>query len=132
MSAPNAEDEADYWLELALGDLIAGRELTANAAVPPRCAAFFAHQAAETALKAIVAHGGAEPPRTHDLVRLAQQCRASVTLEVTLDDLRSLTDVHIQAQYLDSAVSPYAADDVGSMLVVASSVVSAAQRAIRA
>jgi HEPN domain-containing protein len=132
MSARNPEDEAGHWLELALGDLMAGRELAANAAVPPRCAAFFAHQAAETALKAIVAHAGAEPPRTHDLVRLAQQCRASVTLEVTVDDLRSLTDAHIQAQYPDSVVSPYAADDVGSILVVASSVVSAAQRAIRA
>jgi HEPN domain-containing protein len=132
MSARNPEDEADYWLELALGDLIAGRELATNAAVLPRCAAFFAHQAAETALKAIVAHAGAEPPRTHDLVRLAQQDRASVTLEVSVDDLRSLTDAHIRAQYPDPVVSPYAADDVGAMLQVASVVVSAAQRAIRA
>jgi hypothetical protein len=48
-SAREPERKADYWLELALGDLIAGRELATNAAVPPRCAAFFAHQAAETA-----------------------------------------------------------------------------------
>src|ERR1019366_8709138 len=48
-SAREPEREADYWLELALGDPIAGRELATNAAVPPRCAAFYAHQAAETA-----------------------------------------------------------------------------------
>lgn len=132
MSARNPEREADYWLELALGDLIAGRELATNAAVPPRCAAFFAHQAAETALKAIVAHAGAQPSRTHDLVRLADQCRASVTLIVSLADLRSLTDAHIQAQYLDPVANPYAADDIGSMLQIASVVVSAAQRTIRA
>jgi HEPN domain-containing protein len=132
MSARNPEDEADYWLELALGDLIAGRELAANVAVPPRCAAFFAHQAAETALKAIVAHAGAEPPRTHDLVRLAQQCRASVILVVSVDGLRSLTDAHLQAQYPDPVGRPSAADDIGAMLQIASEVVSAAQRAIRA
>ena len=132
MSARKPEREADYWLELALGDLIAGRELAGNAEVPPRCAAFFAHQAAETALKAILAHAGAEPPRTHDLVSLAQQSRASVTLVVSVDDLRLLTDAHIQAQYPDPAVPPYIADDVGSMLQIASAVVSAAQRAIRA
>jgi HEPN domain-containing protein len=132
MSARNPAREADYWLELAFGALIAGRELATNAAVPPRCAAFFAHQAAETALKAIVAHAGAEPHRTHDLVRLADQCRASVNLIVSAADLRSLTDAHIQAQYPDLVVTPYAADDIGSMLQIASLVVSAAQRAIRA
>jgi HEPN domain-containing protein len=132
MSGRNPEREADYWLELALGDLIAGRELATTAAVPPRCAAFFAHHAAETALKAIVAHAGSAPPRTHDLVRLAHQCPASVTLAVSVADLRSLTDAHTQAQYPDPLDAPYAADDVGSMLQIASSVVSAAQRAIRA
>jgi HEPN domain-containing protein len=132
MSARNPERAADYWLELALGDLLAARELATNAAVPSRCAASFAHQAAETALKAIVADAGAEPPSTHDLVRLAQQARTTVTLSANVDDLRLLTDAHVQAQYPDPLVPPYAAADVWSMLQIASSIVSAAQRANRA
>jgi len=132
MSARSLEQEADYWLDLAVGDLIASRALAANATAPPRCAAFFAHQAAETALKAILAYAGAEPPRTHDLVRLAEQCRASANLGVTGADLRSLTEAHIQAQYPDRIATPYLTADVVEMLEIASLVVSAAQRAIGA
>jgi HEPN domain-containing protein len=131
MSGRDREREAGYWLELARGDLIAGQELATNAAVPPRCAAFFAHQAVETAFKAIVAGAGVEPPRTHDLVRLAHQTQALLTLTVPEDDLRSLTDAHIQGQYPDPAARPYTSDEVGALLEIASYVVSEAQRVIQ-
>jgi hypothetical protein len=64
-------------------------------------------------------------------VRLAHQSRALLILAVTDDDLRSLSDAHIQGQYPDPVTIPYASDEVGSMLQVAASVVSDAQRVIR-
>lgn len=64
--------------------------------------AFMCQQALEKILKAIIAQGGGEIPRTHNLVRLAEL--AGVYLEISDDQqdfLADLTPFAIEARYGD-------------------------------
>jgi HEPN domain-containing protein len=99
MSERELDEPVRYWLELALEDLEAARYLAADPALAARLAAGLAQQAAEKALKAVIAASGREPPRSHDLVALAHGARAVVTLTVDEDALRILTDAHTQSRY---------------------------------
>jgi HEPN domain-containing protein len=123
MSERNRAEAGAYWLELAKEDLRVGDHLAAKPSVPQRAAAYFAHQAAEKALKAAVAIDGAEPPRTHDLVRLAHLSSSTVPDQ----DLRILTDAHIQAQYPDPAAPPYDTTTALALLETSSRVVAEVQ-----
>ena len=111
MSEPRAAEAGARWLEVATEDLRVGAHLAATPSLPPRSAAYFAHQAAEKALKAAAASTGAEPPRTHDLVRLAHLAHSTIADE----DLRILTDAHVQAQYPDPGAPAY---DIATVLVL--------------
>jgi len=123
MSERSFAEAAARWLELATEDLRVGAHLAATPSLPPRSAAYFAHQAAEKALKAAAATDGAEPPRTHDLVRLAHLSRSTIAD----DDLRILTDAHIQAQYPDPAAPAYDTATALALLETSSQVVAEVQ-----
>lgn len=120
MSERSLAEAGARWLELATEDLRAGAHLAATPSLPPRSAAYFAHQAAERALKAAAASTGAEPPRTHDLVRLAHLARSTAADE----DLRMLTDAHTQAQYPDPAAPAYDTATVLALLETSSQIVA--------
>ena len=59
--------ETARWLRYAEEDLITAETLLAQAHIPPRQACWFAQQAAEKALKAVLIFLQIDFPRTHDL-----------------------------------------------------------------
>jgi HEPN domain len=75
-----------------------GYSLIRDTRVPRRIAASLAQQAAEKALRAAVASVVGAAPRIHDLVRLAQIAGAPMP-SATADQLRLLSDAHIQGRY---------------------------------
>lgn len=126
---PEAEgaDEARYWFGLALEDLRAAEKTVADPAMAPRYAAGMAHQAAEKALKAIVAAGGDHAPRTHDLVALARRARPWLTATIDEGQLHVLTDAFGLARYPDPDDSPYERSEVEQLVEIAGAVVSGAR-----
>jgi len=79
-----------YWREGAEEDMQVARELVESGRI--RHGLFFAHLALEKALKAnIVRHTGAEPPKIHNLPRLA----GLAGVEVTEDQTDILADMNI-------------------------------------
>lgn len=67
---PDAQQEARAWLQRAGRDLLVVERALAAAPVLCDAAAYHAHQAAEKALKAVLALHDQPVPRTHDLVAL--------------------------------------------------------------
>jgi HEPN domain-containing protein len=106
MSVAELAVPARYWLDLARGDLAAARAVSTNADLPPRVAVGLAHQAAEKALKALIAFLGSDPPRSHDLVALAHRVGTAVLLDVGDEDLRTLTDAHSESRFQTTEASP--------------------------
>jgi HEPN domain-containing protein len=131
MSEPDLDEPVRYWLELARGDLDVARFLAAAAGVPSRVAAGLAHQAAEKALQAVIASSGEEPPRSHDLVALAHRVKARLTLTVSEDALRTLTDAHAQSRYPEPEDPSYDTAEVATLVEIATSVLAAAEHACR-
>ncbi len=129
MNDPEPSRSAVYWIELARGDLAAARWIARDASVPARVAANLAQQAAEKALKAAISSIGAEPPRSHDLVRLAQLATV-LNLSVSTDQLRLLTDAHVQGRYPDPMEPMCDLAQASGLLEVAAAVVGTASKAI--
>ena len=82
-------ERARRWLRWAEEDLRAARVLFAADDVVPRGACGCAQQAAEKALKALLVDADIDPPKSHDLARLARMSPAIVHRLDTgsLDDL---------------------------------------------
>jgi HEPN domain-containing protein len=131
MSERDLDEPVRYWLELAREDLEAARFLGSAPRVVPRVAAGHAQQAAEKALKAVIAASGREPPRSHDLVALAHDARARMTLTVADDALRNLTDAHMQSRYPESRDPGVDADAAQSLVEIAATVVADVEEALR-
>jgi HEPN domain-containing protein len=119
-----ADAAARHWLTLSEQDLIAAQALHIDPAVEPRLGAGLAAQAAEKALKGAIASLGPEPPRTHDLVRLAQLARSAVTLTATQVGLRRLTDAYQQARYPEPDETAYDRIETGELLQTARDVLT--------
>ena len=73
MSSPDVLDIARRWLRWADEDLALAEHTAADPDVVPRGACVWAHQAAEKALKALLILHNMDPPKLHDLDRLAQR-----------------------------------------------------------
>jgi HEPN domain-containing protein len=87
--------ETGHWLRHAKEDLVTARVTLEG----KRWAAtsFHAQQAAEKALKALwLERKGLEPPRTHDLVRLAQETGAP---DDWLEEVDALSRVYLLSRY---------------------------------
>ena len=93
-----SENRSDYWIELAEYDLE-----TAEAMLKARrylYVGFMCHQTVEKTLKALIAQGGALPPKIHALVRLAGIAGLIDSLsEEQKTLLNELLPLHIEARY---------------------------------
>lgn len=97
MSGVDLPHEAARWLEYAMGDLRTAEGLRKLEDAPPRNACYFAQQAVEKALKAVLVFEGREVPRTHDLD----------ALRVLLPDGWSVKSVQVDLSVLSEwAVNP--------------------------
>ncbi|ATE60909.1 HEPN domain-containing protein [Thauera sinica] len=79
------EREAENWLLRARDDLGAARKLLADPDPFPASAAYHCQQAAEKALKALIAITDTPIPKTHDLRALVERC---IAIDSTLISLR--------------------------------------------
>ena len=122
-----------YWLALAREDLEAARALSADARISSRIIANLAQQAVEKALKAGIVAGitsaGVDPPRTHDLERLAR-LQSAFELPVSNDDLLQLMDAHAQGRYPEDPELSYSPEETVALIDIASAVVVAATAAL--
>ena len=93
---------ARAWLAKADSDLTAARRLLEHAG-PYDAVCFHAQQAAEKALKALLAFASAPIPRTHNLEDLLQQCAAVMHdaefRELERLDLAELTPFAVESRY---------------------------------
>lgn len=102
------EEHSRRWLRWADEDLVAAGHSAVDAEVAPRVACGLAQQAAEKAIKALLVAADVDPPKSHNLMRLARMLteeRASLLLEV---DLEELTRWAIEGRYpedLDEATT---------------------------
>lgn len=99
-----------YWKEGSTDDLEAARALLAAAKI--RHAGFFVHLAIEKAIKArVVAATRDLPPRSHDLLLLAQRAEIDLTLEQR--DFMGRVQVYcLEGRYPSEAPPPPAAQTV--------------------
>jgi HEPN domain-containing protein len=122
---------ARAWLAKAVNDLTAARRLT-EAGGPYDAACFHAQQAAEKALKGLLAHAGAPIPRSHNLEDLQAQCLASRWPVAALQDLdlSVLTPFAVELRYdLEFSPDPGTAEEAWALAAkvvkLAASLVSA-------
>lgn len=87
-------------LRLARDDLNAARLLSAHAEASDTIIGFHCQQAAEKALKAVLAEADVDFPRTHNLLHLMQLLGDhGYALPPELDDLRLLTPYAVAMRY---------------------------------
>lgn len=98
--------EGRRWLRYAEGDLQAAEAAISQPAFEPRHACFFAQQAAEKALKAILVLLHRNIPRTHDLDALVDALPPDWLLVREHSDLADLTDWAVGARYPDPVQEP--------------------------
>ena len=89
---------------------------------------FFAHQAAEKALKAVIASSGAEPTRTHDLVFLHRRCHEDVQAALARVDVDALSAVLTVSRYPEIDEPPFDHEQAALRVADAADVVDIAQR----
>ena len=87
------------WLRHAEEDLITAETLLAQLHVPPRQSCWFAQQAAEKALKAVLIFLQIDFPRTHDLNILRDLVPERWHLKNALPNLGDLNRWAVQARY---------------------------------
>jgi len=108
-----SEPESTYraWLEKAEHDLLNIDNNLAATRIPWDTVCFHAQQAAEKALKALLAYHGEPPPRTHDLVALLTRCLPFAPDLADLEtDCRNLTYFAVSSRYPDDLFEPEEAD----------------------
>jgi len=91
-------DKVAYWLELADDDMIAANLLLKGGSYLQ--AGFFCHLITEKALKAVISDIPQEPPKIHDLIKLAK--RGGIyddLLEKQRVLLEELDPLNIEARY---------------------------------
>lgn len=98
------------WLRYAEEDLTTAETLLAQAHVPPRQSCWFAQQAAEKALKAVLIFLQIDFRRTHDLNVLRELLPDSWHLKTVLPNLGDINKWAVIARYPDSGQEPTKAD----------------------
>ncbi len=99
MSPPDRTDIARRWLRWADEDLALAEHTAADPGVVPRGACVWAHQAAEKALKALLILRDIDPPKLHDLDRLAQRLPGDEGTAFAPIELPELTRWSIDGRY---------------------------------
>lgn len=121
---------ADRWLRWATEDLQAADHIAHLDEVVPRAACVFAHQAAEKSLKALLVARGVDPPKLHDLDRLAARLPEDDNERFDSIDLPELTRWAIEGRYPDDAEEA-TREDARRSIALASEVVAAVTDAMR-
>ena len=98
------------WLRHAEEDLTTAETLLRQPHVPPRQACWFAHQAAEKALKAVLIFLQTDFQRTHDLNVLRDLLPERWQLKTTLPNLKNLNRWAIEARYPEDGQDPTETD----------------------
>ena len=99
MSPPDRTDIARRWVRWADEDLALAEHTAADREVVARGACVWAHQAAEKALKALLILRDIDPPKLHDLDRLAQRLPDEEGSAFALIELPELTRWSIEGRY---------------------------------
>ena len=96
------QGQVAYWIKSSQEDFAAAESLLQKN--HRRHALFFAHLAVEKTLKAIVTQRtGDVPPKTHNLIRLAQMARLTLS-DKQLDFLREFNLYQQEGRYPDAAL----------------------------
>lgn len=99
MSPPDRTDIARRWLRWADEDLTLAEHTAADPDLVARGACVWAHQAAEKALKALLILRDIDPPKLHDLDRLAQRLPGDEGRTLATIELPELTRWAIEGRY---------------------------------
>ena len=129
MSPPDRADVARRWLRWADEDLALAEHSAADSGVVARGACVWAHQAAEKALKALLILRDIDPPKLHDLDRLAQRLPRDEGSDFAAIDLPELTRWAIEGRYpadLDEATHA----DAAKAIAVAREVLGVVRRRV--
>jgi len=96
---PDPAAIAQRWLRLAEEDLVLAERSAADHEVVPRGACVWAHQAAEKAIKSLLTLRDIDPPKWHDLDRLASRLPEPDAIDFDAIDLPELTRWAIEGRY---------------------------------
>ena len=99
MSPLDSTEIARRWLRWAVEDLALAEHTAADSDVVARGACVWAHQAAEKALKALLILRDIDPPKLHDLDRLAQRLPDGEGNAFVPMELPELTRWSIEGRY---------------------------------
>lgn len=120
---------AARWLGLAEGDLLVARRIVTDDELPAWAAAFHAQQAAEKALKGVLAASGIAFERIHDLEALLARAPALARGRFDEGELALLTPWAVQGRYGIDDVG-FGREDVRALVDAAERVVSAAREVV--
>lgn len=90
---------ARRWMRWAQEDLLLAERTAADDDLVPRGACVWAHQAVEKALKAVLVARDIDPPKLHDLDRLAGRLPAEDAAALASSDLAELSRWSIEGRY---------------------------------
>jgi HEPN domain-containing protein len=129
LTQPDRHQVALRWLRWAEEDLRLAEHTANDSELVSRGACVWAHQAAEKALKALLAHHDVDPPKLHDLDRLVQRLPESDRAAFSILELPELTRWAIEGRYPGDLDEANHADAVNAIRI-ASQVVAEALRRI--
>jgi uncharacterized protein len=108
-------EETHRWLRLAREDLVTANLLANSDEATPRQACFYAQQAAEKALKAVLVYLQIDFSKTHNLDQLRDLVPAGWPLKQDHPALEDLTDWVIKGRYLGDWPEPTHVDARGAV-----------------
>jgi len=126
----SALSESQRWLRWAREDLTLAQHALADREVVRRGACTWAHQAAEKAVKALLVSAGTDPPKIHDLSRLARLTDDPARARLTTLELVEGTRWAIEGRY-PSDVEDASASDAEAAVRIAEQVVGVAGAVLR-
>lgn len=119
------------WLEKAQDDLDAARLYLESDRVATWIAGFHLQQAVEKAMKGLLVLSGRTPPRTHDLVRLADLLdELGAPLPIALSDLLALLPFAVEDRYPLLTDAASSREDVRALLPGAEAAIQALRAGI--
>ncbi|NLF38040.1 HEPN domain-containing protein [bacterium] len=130
--ADRTDELVALWMEKAAGDLAVAQRLFDAGDMPLDIVSFHCQQAVEKALKALIAHQGGVPPKTHDLMALVDICILDDELRTALGDAcEDFDDVAVDMRYPGDTVAP-TRDDAMRYLKHAREVAGSVERLLAA
>ena len=122
--------EADAWLARAKDDLRAANKLMSGDTPFTAIASYHCQQAAEKALKGIIASSGTAIPKTHDLRLLVDRCSSlDASFESLRDACDELTPYATEFRYPTDIPDP-TIHEIESVIALSSAILDAAMQSL--